>query len=55
VLDFFAGSGTVGESCLQLGRQFVLIDNNPQAMEVMGKRFKGVEGIEWIEHPPDKA
>jgi len=48
VLDFFAGSGTVGESCLQLGRQFILIDNNPQALEVMRKRFTRVEGIEWI-------
>ena len=48
VLDFFAGSGTVGESCLQLGRQFILIDNNPQAMEVMEKRFAGIDGIEWI-------
>jgi site-specific DNA-methyltransferase (adenine-specific) len=48
VLDFFAGSGTVGESCLELGRRFILIDNNPQAMDVMAKRFAGVEGIEWV-------
>jgi site-specific DNA-methyltransferase (adenine-specific) len=48
VLDFFAGSGSIGESCLKLGRRFILIDNNPQAMEVMAKRFKGVEGIEWV-------
>ena len=48
VLDFFAGSGTVGESCLELGRRFILVDNNPQAMEVMAKRFAGVEQIEWV-------
>jgi site-specific DNA-methyltransferase (adenine-specific) len=48
VLDFFAGSGTIGESCLKLGRRFILIDNNPQAMEVMAGRFAGVEGIEWL-------
>ena len=48
VLDFFAGSGTVGESCLQLGRQFILVDINPEAMEVMAKRFENVEEIEWI-------
>jgi site-specific DNA-methyltransferase (adenine-specific) len=48
VMDFFAGSGTVGESCLQLGRKFILMDNNPQALEVMARRFSGKEGIEWV-------
>jgi site-specific DNA-methyltransferase (adenine-specific) len=48
VLDFFAGSGTVGEVCLELGRQFILVDNNQQAIEVMRKRFDGVGGIEWL-------
>jgi len=48
VMDFFAGSGTVGEACLKLGRQFILVDNNPEAIEVMKKRFAGVEGIEWV-------
>lgn len=48
VLDFFAGSGTVGAVCLQLGRRFILVDNNPQAIEVMRKRFAGAEDIEWI-------
>jgi len=48
VLDFFAGSGTVGESCLALGRHFILIDNNLQAVEVMASRFAGLEQIEWV-------
>ncbi|MCE5209391.1 MAG: site-specific DNA-methyltransferase [Chloroflexi bacterium] len=48
VLDFFAGSGTVGESCLALGRQFILIDNNPQALEVMAKRFHDRPDIGWV-------
>lgn len=39
ILDFFAGSGTLGESALLNNRQFVLIDNNPQAINVMQKRF----------------
>ena len=52
VLDFFAGSGTTGAACLQLGRYFILIDNNPQAMEVMAKRFKGVSEIEWFGYNP---
>ena len=48
VLDFFAGSGTTGAVCLELDRNFTLIDNNPQALEVMHKRFAGVETIEWV-------
>ena len=48
VMDFFAGSGTVGESCLNLERKFILIDNNPQALEVMRKRFDSLAGIDWV-------
>lgn len=49
VLDFFAGSGTTGAACLELGRQFILVDNNPEAITVMKKRFASVDGIEWID------
>ena len=52
VMDFFAGSGTLGESCLQLGRQFWLVDNNPQALETMQRRFADVPEIEWIGFTP---
>ncbi len=52
VLDFFAGSGTTGESCLELGRRFILIDNNEQALQVMAKRFKNFSNIEWIGFDP---
>ena len=53
VLDFFAGSGTVGESCLKLNRNFILIDSNQQSLEVMAKRFSGVEeDIEWLGFDP---
>ncbi len=48
VLDFFAGSGTTGAACLEQGRNFLLVDDNPQALEVMRKRFAGVQGIEWV-------
>ena len=48
VLDFFAGSGTTGAASLELGRQFILVDNNPQALQVMRKRFVKVKGIDWI-------
>jgi site-specific DNA-methyltransferase (adenine-specific) len=52
VLDFFAGSGTTGMSCLQLDRRFILIDNNLQALQVMAKRFKDYSHIEWIGFDP---
>jgi site-specific DNA-methyltransferase (adenine-specific) len=52
ILDFFAGSGTTGEACLALGRCFVLIDNNPEALAVMARRFEGISDIEWIGWPP---
>jgi len=47
VLDFFAGSGTTGAACLEFNRQFILIDNNPQSIQIMKKRFAGID-IEWI-------
>jgi site-specific DNA-methyltransferase (adenine-specific) len=49
VLDFFAGSGTTGAACLELGRRFILVDSNPDAIRVMRRRFAGVDGIEWVE------
>jgi site-specific DNA-methyltransferase (adenine-specific) len=39
VLDFCAGSGTTGVAAHNLGRNFVLIDNNSTAIDVMKKRF----------------
>ena len=48
VLDFFAGSGTTGEVCLELGRHFILVDNNRQAISVMQDRFDGESSIDWI-------
>jgi site-specific DNA-methyltransferase (adenine-specific) len=38
-LDFFAGSGTLGAVAAQLGRHYVLIDSNPQAVRVMRERL----------------
>ena len=38
-LDPFAGSGTLGAVCRELGRRFVLIDSNPVAIEVMRGRL----------------
>ena len=39
VLDFFAGSGTTGAVAASMGRRFVLVDENPQAVEVMRARL----------------
>src|ERR1700733_7938451 len=38
-LDFFAGSGTLGAVATALGRRYVLIDCNPQAVEIMRTRL----------------
>ena len=39
VLDFFAGSGTTGAVATSLGRRFVLVDENPDALAVMRRRL----------------
>jgi len=39
-LDFFAGSGTLGAAAHGLGRRFVLVDENPEAIDVMRQRLK---------------
>lgn len=52
VFDFFAGSGTTGVACLELGRRFILIDSNPTALEVMARRFLTNNDIEWCNFDP---
>ena len=49
VLDFFAGSGVTGESCLNLKepRHFILIENTLEAMKRMAQKFAGAD-VEWI-------
>ena len=42
VLDFFAGSGTTGAAAAELNRSFVLVDQNPEAIEVMKERFSSL-------------
>ena len=46
VLDFFAGSGTTGEAAAKLGRGFILVDNNAEAIRVMRERLEGY-GVEF--------
>ena len=40
LLDFFAGSGTLGSVAAQLDRKFVLIDENPAAIKIIRERFR---------------
>lgn len=39
VLDFFAGSGTTGAVASALGRRFIVVDANPEAVDVMRARL----------------
>jgi len=45
-LDFFAGSGTLGESAYLKQRNSILVDINPDAISVMRKRFSSFN-VEW--------
>jgi len=51
-LDFFAGSGTTGAVAAKLGRRFVLVDENPEAIEVMRTRFAGIPEAEPLRFVP---
>ncbi len=52
-LDFFAGSGTVGAVAAKLGRRYVLIDSNPEAIRVIGERLgvQAPDGALVVEEP----
>jgi site-specific DNA-methyltransferase (adenine-specific) len=39
VLDFFAGSGTLGEAAAREGRHFILVDHSPEAARIMAERL----------------
>ena len=55
VMDFFAGSGTLGDVAARANRDFVLIDNNPDAIVAMEKRLR-TNKLEMVncEHIVDK-
>ena len=50
-LDPFAGSGTLGAVCLELGRRFVLVDSNPVAIEVIRDRLEERSGRRAVQNP----
>lgn len=54
-LDFFAGSGTLGEAAARNDRDFLLVDESPEAVRVMARRLApwspeliGCDGIEGL-------
>jgi site-specific DNA-methyltransferase (adenine-specific) len=50
-LDFFSGSGTLGAVAADLGRNYVLIDQNPEAIAVSRRRLS-VSQPEAVLEPP---
>jgi len=47
VLDFFAGSGTTAQAAFELDRKFVVVDQNPESIEVITSRLKAL-GVEYV-------
>lgn len=47
VLDLFAGSGTTGAAAAELRRRFLLVDSNPEAIDVMRRRLPAARVVEW--------
>ena len=54
-LDFFAGSGTLGAVAAKLGRRYVLIDSNPEAVRVMRARLCAREARSEDDSAPPRA
>lgn len=52
VLDYFAGSGTTGAAALALGRRFHLVDDNPDAVATMARRFAATPGVTYLGWEP---
>lgn len=48
VLDFFAGSGTSGAVAAALGRRFLLIDRNPESIQIMRTRFAALPDVAFV-------
>jgi site-specific DNA-methyltransferase (adenine-specific) len=47
VADFFAGSGTTGIAAYEADRPFLLVDDNPESLTVMRRRFAALNGIQF--------
>lgn len=51
VLDFFAGSGTLGAVAAATGRRFVCIDSNPAAVKIMRTRLPEAVVMDRMDAP----
>jgi len=51
-LDPFCGSGTLGAVAHALGRRYVLVDSNPEAVDVARRRLAA---LDMQPSPADKA
>jgi site-specific DNA-methyltransferase (adenine-specific) len=49
VLDFFAGSGTLGRVAADTARRFVLVDSNLEAISVMKARLAGEPSVDYLD------
>lgn len=49
VLDFFAGSGTLGAAAIETGRRFVLVDVHDEAIATMRRRFGEGRDVEFLD------
>ncbi len=57
ILDPFAGTGTVGEAAIRLGRRFVLFEQSPEYIDIIKKNafdwlHREAEQINWININP---
>jgi site-specific DNA-methyltransferase (adenine-specific) len=48
VADFFAGSGSMGAASYELGRRFLMVDNNPEAAAVMARRYAAYAEVAFV-------
>jgi len=45
VADFFCGSGTTGVAAKKLGRRYLLVDDNPDAIRITNERLALQAGL----------
>ncbi len=56
VLDPYAGSGTTGVAAARLGRRWLLVDRNPEAVAIAARRLAAEAGVtvDGADEPPDE-
>ncbi len=48
VLDFFAGSGTTGRVCIEVGRNSILVDNDPSLNDYLQSHIEKIEDSMFV-------